>query len=258
MNGVSRFAAALFFFLALGAGVVGGSGGSVTLEGSPTSYAQFHQWHGGPNCSVELEFFSRRPNGLILYTDNADSGEYLQLSLVRGQLRLRFNWGGGRSGMLIAGQRLNSDGEEWHQVALLRVGPETTMIVDRTFRASSAKTPKGASPSAVREASSFGDPITNSYVFAGGLPPWLFDTSASSSSSSSSTSSSSSSSSSSAKVNNLRRPVLPTSLLEPRFQGGIRQLRYRDSSHPTPSLQKMMAYKVQSTPVIMTHSAWIG
>ena len=69
---------------------------TVVLEGTQTSYAQYRQWHGGgANCSLELEFRTSQPNGLLLYTDNRDLREYMQLKLVNGGVNLRFNWGDG-------------------------------------------------------------------------------------------------------------------------------------------------------------------
>ena len=69
---------------------------TVVLEGSQTSYAQYRQWHGGgANCSLELEFRTSQPDGLLLYTDNRDLREYMQLKLVNGGVNLRFNWGDG-------------------------------------------------------------------------------------------------------------------------------------------------------------------
>ena len=69
---------------------------TVVLEGSQTSYAQYRQWHGGGvNCSLELEFRTSQPDGLLLYTDNRDLREYMQLKLVNGGVNLRFNWGDG-------------------------------------------------------------------------------------------------------------------------------------------------------------------
>ena len=69
---------------------------TVVLEGTQTSYAQYRQWHGGGvNCTLELEFQTSQPNGLLLYTDNRGLGEYMQLKLVNGGVNLRFNWGDG-------------------------------------------------------------------------------------------------------------------------------------------------------------------
>ena len=69
---------------------------TIVLEGSQTSYAQYRQWHGGgANCSLELEFRTSQPDGLLLYTDNRDLREYMQLKLVNGGVNLRFNWGDG-------------------------------------------------------------------------------------------------------------------------------------------------------------------
>ena len=201
----------------------------IVLEGSDTSYAQYYQWHGGPNSTIELEFQTTQSDALILYTDNVAKGEYLQLTLVNGALRLRFNWGGGRSGMLTVGQNLNSV-DTWHSVVILRIGPETSLIVDRLYRASTGsnvktshvlKTEKALSD--MLDASIFGNASSNSYVFVGGLPSFF---------------------GMSGTGPNAKRVALPLVLLEPRLKGKVRGLKYRDIVHRTETPQKMMAYKV--------------
>lgn len=70
----------------------------------------------------------------------------------------------------------------------------------------------------LRDAMSFGNSSTNSYVFVGGLPSWYNE-----------------------KIDSV---VLATVLLEPRYRGTIRKLKYRDTRSDQPKIQDMMAYKV--------------
>ena len=127
------------------------SSAGVLLEGSPTSYAQFRPWRGGANATLEVEFSTPQPDALLLYADSRRTGEYVQLSLVGGAVRLRYNWGQGRAGMLTAGRDLNyseevgdetdKDGRRkrrWHHVALVNGGGETALVVDGVFRQSTA------------------------------------------------------------------------------------------------------------------------
>ena len=73
---------------------------SFVLEGSQTSYAQFRQWHGGQNDSLAFEFGSGTiseaeseggagAEALLLYSDNNQEKEYLQIKLVKRLVMLR-------------------------------------------------------------------------------------------------------------------------------------------------------------------------
>ncbi|KAG8236174.1 hypothetical protein J437_LFUL013440 [Ladona fulva] len=84
-----------------------------SLEGSQTSYAQFRKWNPGLNGSLEFEFKTESPNGLLLYTDDGGTYDFFEVKLVEGALRLRFNLGGGAQ-ILTVGRDL-SDGH-WHKV----------------------------------------------------------------------------------------------------------------------------------------------
>ena len=228
------------------------SGGSIVLEGSQTSYAQFRQWDGGPNSTLEFEFKTSQASGLLLYTDNPHENEYMLIKLVDGSVRLRFNWGDGAH-VLTAKPTLASalvDNKSWHKVSVIRSGEETVLIVGQLQRESHRPvllTPRVADDANVnvdvgedgdtaaavtatrtlgrrkdnlslRDAATFGNASTNSYVFIGGLPSWYGE-----------------------KPESV---VLPTILLEPRFRGSIRKLKYKDTKSEQPRLQDMMAYKV--------------
>lgn len=234
----------------------GDGAGGVLLEGSPTSYAQFRQWRGGANSTIEFEFSSARPDALLLYSDaNAasGSGQYVQVSLVGDAVRLRFNWGGGRRGVLTAGKGLaepddpaDGGGRKWHHVLVVNAGGETSLVVDRAYRAGTNFGKEAAGPG--------GDYFSGgntSYVFVGGLPSWYGE-----------------------KGGLL---ALPLVLLEPRLQGAVRRLRYRAATGAGPrrkdkskrrkkggrkgggkegaatseAVQQMMAYKVRSQTALL-------
>jgi len=72
----------------------------------------------------------------------------------------------------------------------------------------------------LQDAMSFGNSNTNSYVFVGGLPSWYNEKQES--------------------------VVLTTVLLEPRYRGSIRKLKYRDTRNEQVKSQEMMAYKVRT------------
>lgn len=83
------------------------------LDGSQNSFAQFRKWYVGLNGSLELEFKTEQPNGLVLYTDDGGTYDFFELKLVEGALRLRYNLGGGAQ-IITVGRELH-DGH-WHKV----------------------------------------------------------------------------------------------------------------------------------------------
>ena len=109
---------------------------SIVLEGSPTSFAQFHPWEGGPNATLELEFKTEQREALLLYTDSPLTGDYLELTVIDGRVRARFNWGLGVH-VLHAGHGLHKS-PVWHRVALVKGGAETSLVVDGVGRDTSA------------------------------------------------------------------------------------------------------------------------
>ena len=64
--------------------------GLFVLEGSQTSYAQFRQWHGGQNDTLTFEFATSQKDALLLYSDNNQEKEYVQIKLVNGNVMLRY------------------------------------------------------------------------------------------------------------------------------------------------------------------------
>lgn len=83
------------------------------LDGTQNSYAQFRKWYSGLNGSLELEFKTEQPNGLVLYTDDGGTYDFFELKLVEGSLRLRYNLGGGAQ-IITVGRDIH-DGH-WHKV----------------------------------------------------------------------------------------------------------------------------------------------
>lgn len=88
------------------------------LDGSQNSYAQFRKWYTGLNGSLELEFKTEQPNGLVLYTDDGGTYDFFELKLVEGALRLRYNLGGGAQ-IITVGRDLH-DGH-WHKVQVSKI-----------------------------------------------------------------------------------------------------------------------------------------
>lgn len=178
------------------------------LEGSQTSYAQFRKWNAGLNGSLELEFKTEQPNGLLLYTDDGGTYDFFEIKLVEGALRLRYNLGGGAQ-ILTVGRDLN-DGH-WHKVQVQRHVETTSLTVDGVTQSISSRG---------REFY-FGRLASNSDVYVGGMPSW-YNT-------------------------KLTLLALPSVIFEPRFGGAIRNLVYADEEGGLPRRQemKMTEFKVK-------------
>lgn len=87
--------------------------GAFVLDGSQSSFAQFRKWYSGLNGTVEFEFKTEQPNGLVLYTDDGGTFDFFEIKLVEGTVRLRYNLGGGAN-IITVGRDLH-DGL-WHKV----------------------------------------------------------------------------------------------------------------------------------------------
>lgn len=170
------------------------------LDGSTTSYAQFRKWNVGLNGTLEFEFKTEQPNGLLLYTDDGGTYDFFEIKLVEGALRLRYNLGGGAQ-ILTVGHDLN-DGH-WHKVQVQRKVERTTLSVDG---ASQTRTSRG-------KEYYFGHLATNSDVYVGGMPAW-YNT-------------------------KLTLLALPSVIFELRFNGAIRNLVYADENSRMPRRQEM-------------------
>lgn len=172
---------------------------SFYLDGSTNSYSQFRKWGGGTNGSLEFEFKTDQPNGLLLYTDDGGTYDFFEIKLVEGALRLRYNLGGGAQ-IIIVGRELN-DGH-WHKVHVQRHEDRTILSVDGV---SQMRTSRG-------KEFNFGRFATNSHVFIGGMPTW-YNT-------------------------KLTLLALPSVIFEPRFVGSVRNLVYPDIEGGPPRRQE--------------------
>lgn len=173
---------------------------AIVLDDSPNSYAQFRKWGGGYNGTLEFEFKTDQPNGLLLYTDDGGTYDFFEIKLVEGALRLRYNLGGGAQ-IITVGRDL-SDGH-WHKVNVQRTVEHTLLTVDGQTQ---SKTSRG-------KEFQFGRFQTNSDVFIGGMPAMY--------------------------NNKLTLLALPSVIFEPRFVGSVRNLVYADQEHGVPRRQEM-------------------
>uniref|UniRef100_A0A6P4F4M0 Neurexin-3 n=1 Tax=Drosophila rhopaloa TaxID=1041015 RepID=A0A6P4F4M0_DRORH len=159
------------------------------LDGSQNSFYTFRKWYTGLNGTLELEFKTEQPNGLVLYTDDGGTYDFFELKLVEGALRLRYNLGGGAQ-IITVGRELH-DGH-WHKVQVLRNDEQTSLIVDGVSQQRSTK----------GKEFQFGKFASNSDVYVGGMPNWY--------------------------ASKLALLALPSVIFEPRFRGAIRNLVYAD------------------------------
>lgn len=169
--------------------------GGLVLDGT---YGQFRKWDAGVNGTLEMEFKTRTPNGLLMYTDDGGTYDFFELKMVEGTMRLRYNLGAGAQ-ILMAGHDLY-DGR-WHRVAVERRGRVTALSVDN---ATSAAASSG-------KELQFGRLASNSAVYVGGMPGWY--------------------------NGRLTRLALPSVIFEPRFNGAVRNIFYADDSYPYPRRQ---------------------
>ncbi|XP_049286072.1 neurexin-1 [Anopheles funestus] len=180
--------------------VLGHGCSGFVLDGSQNSFAQFRKWYTGLNGSLELEFKTEQPNGLVLYTDDGGTFDFFELKLVEGALRLRYNLGGGAQ-IITVGRDLH-DGH-WHKVQVMRNDEHTTLTVDGVSQSRSSRGKEFL----------FGKFATNSDVFVGGMPNW-YNT-------------------------KLALLALPSVIFEPRFRGSVRNLVYSDQPGVSPRRQEM-------------------
>lgn len=183
-------AAVTVWWLALAA-----AAGGLVLDGT---YGQFRKWNAGVNGTLEMEFRTRQPNGLLMYTDDGGTYDFFELKMVEGTMRLRYNLGAGAQ-ILMAGHDLY-DGR-WHHVAVERRGRVTALSVDNAT---------AAAATAGKELQ-FGRLASNSAVYVGGMPGWY--------------------------NGRLTRLALPSVIFEPRFTGAVRNVVYADDFYPYPRRQ---------------------
>ena len=98
------------------------------LEGTHTSYVQHRKWYPSSNSTIQFEFLTRQPDGVLLYTDDGGYYDFIEIKLVDGSVRLRYNLGGGAR-VLHAGKNLHIGGQ-WHSVKFIRMNSLTILKVD--------------------------------------------------------------------------------------------------------------------------------
>ena len=185
------------------------------LEGSQTSYAQFKRWKPSlHNSTISFEYQTNQPNGILLYMDDGGYYDFLELKLVEGRVRLRYNFGAGPR-VITLGAPANGDGRRWNKVTFVRDGTRTRLRVNEDERALADR------ESSLAEHARFGNVTRNSHVYVGGLPAWY--------------------------AGRLSSLALPSVVFEPRYRGAIRNLVYADEGSPngTPRRQEIIAYTVR-------------
>ncbi|KAG0412158.1 hypothetical protein HPB47_010714, partial [Ixodes persulcatus] len=203
---------------------------SVVLEGSSTSYAQLRRWQAGPSATLSLEFQTQEPNGLLLYADDGGHGDFVELKLVEGALRLRLSLGHGGAAaaaaaaaaasshettpkspaqpfLLTVGRNLH-DGA-WHKAEIVRDKEETRLRVDDLKESGRHSEGPGHL--------TLGNHSSNSFVYLGGVPSWY-----------------------GAKLAALS---LPTVFFEPRLRGALRNVVYASEEGRPPKKQEPIGFK---------------
>ena len=97
------------------------------IKGIPSSYAKYPSWVPCMNGSIEMEFKTAYPNGLLMYIDDRGSKDFFEMKLLRGSVHLIFSLGGEK--MRLQGERFLND-SQWHKVSIRRSGRNITLTVD--------------------------------------------------------------------------------------------------------------------------------
>ncbi|XP_029634772.1 neurexin-3 isoform X2 [Octopus sinensis] len=163
------------------------------LQGSKPSYAKFTKWEPCDNGTLTFQFKTDRGDALLMYTDGGEDYDFMELKLVDGTLKLRFDLGGGAMIMSV-GQRLNN--MQWHTVEIQRAKAQTNLVVNNI-----AETMETKPYDIVRE-----EENKESFVFIGGMPMEY-----------------------GAKLDRL---ALPSVIFEPQFRGSIQKVLYSNCGGP--------------------------
>ena len=177
-----------------------------TLEGSHESYAKYPKWRASLNDTLEFEFKTDQPNGILFYTDDGGKYDFFELKLVEGALRLRYNLGDGAQ-ILTVGRGF--DDNDWHSLRIRRDVAVTSLSLDYITDSRTSAGPDFT----------FGRYEKNSYVYIGGVPNWY--------------------------MTKLRELALPSVVFEPRFGGSVRNVRYK-SGDGVFKRQEMLEQKVST------------
>ncbi|XP_052814158.1 neurexin-1-like [Mya arenaria] len=168
---------------------------ALTFTRTNTTHAQFPKWNACTESSLSFEFRTKEPDGLLLYMDDSGENDFLELSVVKGRARMRFNIVQGRDGALTLtlGRQLNDGG--WHRIEIRRKRMQIYLYVDRYHD----------SRLAVGSDFYLGNVANNSFVYFGGLPMIYGE---------------------GKNKSNLKRLSLPSAFFETRFEGEIRNTIY--------------------------------
>ena len=97
---------------------------SILLSGHH-SYSVYPDYYS--NSSLSIEFSTLNPSGLLLYTQDDGDVYYLELKLVNGQLKLRYDLDYNGNRIIAIGNKLN-DGL-WHRVEII-IGKSVLVTLD--------------------------------------------------------------------------------------------------------------------------------
>ncbi|KRZ51354.1 Neurexin-1a [Trichinella nativa] len=168
--GVSAFILlALFGF---GAGLVS----AITLEGSGSSYARFPRWHQAFENVLSVELRTTKPNALLIYIDDSGLGNFYEISIFEGKIRLQFRLGArqlknnatatqlalnGTTAKLMQIEEVQVDDGQWHRVVLYHFWETVKLQVDQSVVFSKVLD---------QQDFVFADYEQSSDVYVGGLP----------------------------------------------------------------------------------------
>lgn len=186
---LSKMTGLLLFWITCQSAILPAS--ALHFPGSRISYARYPKWNACPNATISFQFKTTQSDGLLMYTDDHGTYDYLEVIHMSGRVRVTMNIVDGRDSpiQLDTGRDVN-DGR-WHTVEIHRNRMETVLTVDDV----------STSRLAFGSDFYFGNLEQNNDVFFGGLPD-----------------------------DDLNSLSFPTALFQPRFQGSIRNIMYANCS----------------------------
>jgi hypothetical protein len=166
-------------------------------DGTDKAFVKYPRWQACLNGSINFEFRSTDPSGLLLYTDDGGKYDFFELRLVKGKMQLRFNLNS-TMGLIIADEYKRLDDNRWHKVGIQRNKLKTVLLIDNWNK----------STLSYGLDFQFGSLEKNNYVFLGGMPEFYAD------------------------PERLQYLALPSVMFEERWRGQIRNLQYSNCSCP--------------------------
>ncbi|KRZ37673.1 Neurexin-1a [Trichinella pseudospiralis] len=181
---------------------------AITLEGSTSSYARFPRWHQAFENVLSVELRTKKPNALLIYIDDSGLGNFYEISIFEGKIRLQFRLGArqlknntatqlavnGTRAKLLQVEEVQVDDGQWHRVVLYHFWETVKLQVDHSVVFSKVLD---------QQDFVFADYEQSSDVYVGGLPVAM-------------------------QASSLSFPFAKTL---PRFEGSIRNLIYRTVPH---------------------------